>query len=219
MERTTLRALLVFSLVLIMTGDYYWLIANVVRAISGVDISSNNPTFRKNSLAKTESSSEFSTVKTPIGGQSAEDGDKPAGVGMATLVGKYRKEQEDRRKRALVDEDDEETHAAMDALHATLRAKLLDTMRNSCLPKLICELNATPNKDKLTESERALLSLIRETSISTRAETPSKYHFAAHMGLLISGVEGTGCYNFFPSCPFPGLQVLNMMKKIRITGV
>ncbi|XP_046388669.1 uncharacterized protein LOC124157734 [Ischnura elegans] len=215
MERTTLRALLVFSLVLIMTGDCYWLIANVVRAVSGIDITSNSPTFRKNSLSRMDSTSKFSDLKTSSLGQSTEGGDKPSSMGMATLVGKHR----NRKKNTQLEEDDEETHAAMDALHASLRAKLLDTMKNSCLPKLICELNATPNKDKLTESERALLSLIRETSISTRAETPSKYHFAAHMGLLISGVEGTGCYNFFPSCPFPGLQVLNMMKKIRITGI
>ncbi|KAG8237249.1 hypothetical protein J437_LFUL011277 [Ladona fulva] len=199
MERGTLRALLVFSLVLILTGDYYWMIAKLVRAISGLDISSESPTFRKASLVKKEEETE------------RRQGKHPPGVGISTLVQRYRKEQKEK--------ENDDTIAAVDALHASLRAKLLDTMRNSCLPKLICELNATPNKEKLTDSERALLSLIRETSISTRAETPSKYHFAAHMGLLISGVEGTGCYNFFPSCPFPGLQVLNMMKKIRINGI
>lgn len=41
------------------------------------------------------------------------------------------------------------------------KAQLLATMKNSCLPKLICELNAMPQKDKLTDSEKALLSLIR----------------------------------------------------------
>lgn len=56
----------------------------------------------------------------------------------------------------------------------------------------------------------------RETSISTTAEVTSKYHFAAHMGQLIAGIDGTGCHNFYPSCPFPGMQVLSMMKKIRI---
>jgi hypothetical protein len=35
------------------------------------------------------------------------------------------------------------------------------TIKNSCLPKLICELNASPDKEKLTDSEKALLSLIR----------------------------------------------------------
>lgn len=48
------------------------------------------------------------------------------------------------------------------------KAQLLATMKNSCLPKLICELNAMPQKDKLTDSEKALLSLIRSVS-STRS--------------------------------------------------
>lgn len=48
------------------------------------------------------------------------------------------------------------------------------------------------------------------------AEVPSRYHFAAHMGQLISGIEGQGCHNFYPTCPLPGISVLNMMKKIRL---
>uniref|UniRef100_A0A1B6GCZ0 Uncharacterized protein n=3 Tax=Cuerna arida TaxID=1464854 RepID=A0A1B6GCZ0_9HEMI len=96
------------------------------------------------------------------------------------------------------------------------RAQLLDIMKNSCLPKLICELNATPQKEKLSEAEKALLSLISDTTISTTAEVTSKYHFAAHMGQLINGVDGAGCHNFYPSCPFPGVQVLNMIKSIRL---
>jgi len=56
----------------------------------------------------------------------------------------------------------------------------------------------------------------RDTSISVTAEVTSKYHFAAHMGQLIAGVDGAGCHNFYPACPFPGLQVLHMMKKVKI---
>ncbi|XP_017785519.1 PREDICTED: uncharacterized protein LOC108568756 [Nicrophorus vespilloides] len=96
------------------------------------------------------------------------------------------------------------------------KSQILATIKNACLPKLICELNATPQKDKLTESEKSLLSLIRDTSISTTAELTSKYHFAAHMGQLINGVDGNGCHNFYPTCPFPGLQVLQIMKKVRM---
>ncbi|XP_018330961.1 uncharacterized protein LOC108740921 [Agrilus planipennis] len=96
------------------------------------------------------------------------------------------------------------------------RSQILQTIKTACLPKLICELNATPRKDKLTESERALLTLIRDTSVSTTAELTSKYHFAAHMGQLISGVDGNGCHNFYPTCPFPGLKVLQMIKKVRM---
>lgn len=98
------------------------------------------------------------------------------------------------------------------------KTHILKTIKNACLPKLICELNATPDKNNLGEAERSLLSLIRETSISTTAELTSKYHFAAHMGQLIAGVDGNGCHNFYPTCPFPGLQVLQMMKKVRLRG-
>lgn len=58
--------------------------------------------------------------------------------------------------------------------------------------------------------------LNRETTISTTAEVTSKYHFAAHMGQLINGIDNTGCHNFYPGCPFPGLQVMQMMKKVKI---
>lgn len=98
----------------------------------------------------------------------------------------------------------------------TSKIQMLATIKNACLPKLICELNATPHKEKLTESEQSLLNLIRDTSMSTTAELTSKYHFAAHMGQLIAGVDGNGCHNFYPTCPFPGLQVLQMMKKVRM---
>lgn len=36
------------------------------------------------------------------------------------------------------------------------------------------------------------------------------------MGQLISGVEGQGCHNFYPTCPLPSISVLNMMKKVRL---
>ncbi|KAL3289962.1 hypothetical protein HHI36_023345 [Cryptolaemus montrouzieri] len=96
------------------------------------------------------------------------------------------------------------------------KSQILQTIKNACLPKLICELNATPQKEKLSDAEKSLLSLLRDTSISTTAELTSKYHFAAHMGQLIAGVDGNGCHNFYPTCPFPGLQVLQMMKKVRM---
>ncbi|XP_050532024.1 uncharacterized protein LOC126900389 [Daktulosphaira vitifoliae] len=96
------------------------------------------------------------------------------------------------------------------------RVKLINIIKESCLPKLICELTASSNRDSLTESERYLLTLIRDTSISLTAEVTSKYHFAAHMGQLINGIDNSGCHNFYPSCPYPGLQVMQMMKKVKI---
>lgn len=96
------------------------------------------------------------------------------------------------------------------------RTRMMTTIKTACLPKLICELTSSAHQDQLSEMERSLLNLIRDTSLSTLAEVPSRYHFAAHMGQLISGLEGQGCHNFFPSCPLPGSSVLNMMKKIRL---
>ncbi|VVC35990.1 Hypothetical protein CINCED_3A021325 [Cinara cedri] len=96
------------------------------------------------------------------------------------------------------------------------RMKLVNVIKESCLPKLICELTASANQDSLTDSERNLLSLIKDTTISTTAEVTSKYHFAAHMGQLINGIDNAGCHNFYPGCPFPGLQVMQMMKKVKI---
>lgn len=96
------------------------------------------------------------------------------------------------------------------------RSKLMTTIKTACLPKLICELKSHVHQEQLTEMETTLLNLIRDTSLNTMAEVPSRYHFAAHMGQLIAGLEGQGCHNFYPTCPLPGLSVLNMMKKIRI---
>lgn len=41
------------------------------------------------------------------------------------------------------------------------RKKILNAVRNSCIPKLICEWNAAQNKENLSQSELSLLSLIR----------------------------------------------------------
>ncbi|XP_014474525.1 PREDICTED: uncharacterized protein LOC106744354 [Dinoponera quadriceps] len=99
---------------------------------------------------------------------------------------------------------------------ALRRTKLIATIKTACLPKLICELSSSVHQDQLSEMERSLLNLIRDTSLSTMAEVPSRYHFAAHMGQLISGVEGQGCHNFYPTCPLARTNVLNMMKKVRL---
>ncbi|XP_024882654.1 olfaction protein geko [Temnothorax americanus] len=99
---------------------------------------------------------------------------------------------------------------------ALRRAKMMATIKTACLPKLICELTKSVHQEQLSEMERSLLNLIRDTSLSTMAEVPSRYHFAAHMGQLISGIEGQGCHNFYPTCPLPGISVLNMMKKVRL---
>lgn len=56
----------------------------------------------------------------------------------------------------------------------------------------------------------------RDTSITATAEITSKYHFAAHMGQLISGIEGTGCHNFYPDCPLPGFRISQLLRNVRL---
>lgn len=119
------------------------------------------------------------------------------------------------------EDEDEETESDKEprkskSTFQSVKKQMITTMKNSCLPKLICELNASTNKDALTDGEKSLLRLIRETSISMTAEVTSKYHFAAHMGQLISGIDGNGCHNFYPSCPLPGVKILSMLKKDKL---
>ena len=84
---------------------------------------------------------------------------------------------------------------------------MIEEIRHSCLPRLVCELFAMEDKSSLTESEISLMSLIRQTSLSSRASYSSNYHFAAHMGQLLVGIDGNGCQNFYPACPLAGHQV------------
>lgn len=44
---------------------------------------------------------------------------------------------------------------------ASSRSQILQTIKNACLPKLICELTATPERDKLSDTERNLISLLQ----------------------------------------------------------
>ena len=51
----------------------------------------------------------------------------------------------------------------------------------------------------------------RSSSISGH---PSKYNFAAHMGQLVRGVEGHGCHQFYPECPFSNQMLMEIAKRI-----
>lgn len=93
---------------------------------------------------------------------------------------------------------------------------MLDEIRHSCLPRLVCELFAMEDKSSLSESELSLMTLISQTSLGTRASPSSNYHFAAHMGQLLVGIDGNKCQNFYPSCPLAGNQALALARKIKI---
>jgi len=88
----------------------------------------------------------------------------------------------------------------------------IQTITGHCLPKLVCQLFSLENTEKITDSERNLIALIGGASLSGYS---NKYNFAAHMGQLIRGVEGTGCYNFYPGCPFSGQEVMQIARRIK----
>lgn len=89
---------------------------------------------------------------------------------------------------------------------------VINTITGQCLPKLVCQLYSLQNTESISDSERNLIALIGSSSLSGYS---SKYNFAAHMGQLIRGVEGTGCYNFYPGCPFSGQEVMKVAKRIK----
>jgi len=98
-----------------------------------------------------------------------------------------------------------------------LRQEWLKSMQDHCLPKLVCELHASlTGENSLSDIEVGILNAIKDTSLGTSAAVVSKYHFAAHMGQLLAGVEGNGCHNFYPSCPIAGTQVLQILKKVKL---
>ncbi|KAI4502575.1 hypothetical protein M0802_002487 [Mischocyttarus mexicanus] len=156
---------------------------------------------------------DFSTVIPSIFAKNVENNETDSNkgpIGPPIIDGKGS------NKLLIVDDASKEKNIKMKDNAITRRAKMMAIIKTACLPKLICELTSSVHQDQLSEMERSLLNLIRETSLSTIAEVPSRYHFAAHMGQLISGLEGQGCHNFYPTCPLPGTSVLNMMKKIRL---
>lgn len=101
------------------------------------------------------------------------------------------------------------------------RQEMFELISEHCLPKLVCELYAknppaSPSvQASLTESEKALISLIGASSLSS--VKPSKYHYAAHFGQLIQGLEGQGCHFMYPSCPFSGQDVQQIARKVALT--
>ncbi|CAB3363240.1 uncharacterized protein geko [Cloeon dipterum] len=103
---------------------------------------------------------------------------------------------------------------SLDLGNIETKKRLLETLKNSCLPKLVCQLLAN-NDRKLSRSELSLLSIIKDTSLGMTAEVTSKLHFAAHMGQLVAGVDGTGCHNFYPSCPLPGNAVMPFLQTVK----
>ncbi|XP_055610119.1 uncharacterized protein LOC129757042 [Uranotaenia lowii] len=104
---------------------------------------------------------------------------------------------------------------------AAHRERLKSSLREACLPKLLCEMAAKPNYS-LNVRERDLLSLIRSTTLSlTMAVSPTKWHFAAHMGQLLrdagdSLVTPMGCSHLWPSCPYSSKKLLKLTNVVQL---
>uniref|UniRef100_A0A8D7ZZB1 (northern house mosquito) hypothetical protein n=1 Tax=Culex pipiens TaxID=7175 RepID=A0A8D7ZZB1_CULPI len=104
---------------------------------------------------------------------------------------------------------------------AAYKERLKSSLREACLPKLLCEMAAKPNYS-LNVRERDLLSLIRSTTLSlTMAVSPTKWHFAAHMGQLLrdagdSLVTPMGCSHLWPSCPYSSKKLLKLTNVVQL---
>ncbi|XP_060655813.1 uncharacterized protein LOC132791049 isoform X1 [Drosophila nasuta] len=101
------------------------------------------------------------------------------------------------------------------------KSQLTDTIKESCLPKMLCELAAKPEYE-LSEKERELLRLIRSPTMPWMMNMPpSKWYFAAHMGELMrhtaDNLHGPmGCANLWPNCPISSKKLMKLSYKVRV---
>lgn len=97
--------------------------------------------------------------------------------------------------------------------------KLSANMRNSCLPKMLCEIAAKP-RTALSDKEKTLLDLLTSTTLSSSwYAAPSKWHYASHMGQLMrytgDSMSGPiGCSQLWPQCPFSSKRLLQLSTKV-----
>ncbi|EDW94631.1 uncharacterized protein LOC6534237 isoform X1 [Drosophila yakuba] len=100
------------------------------------------------------------------------------------------------------------------------KSKLTDTIKESCLPKMLCELASKPEY-QLSEKERELLRLIRSPTMPWMMNMPpSKWYFAAHMGELMRHTSDNlsgpmGCANLWPNCPISSKKLMKLSYKVR----
>ncbi|XP_002042565.2 uncharacterized protein LOC6618292 [Drosophila sechellia] len=101
------------------------------------------------------------------------------------------------------------------------KSQLTDTIKESCLPKMLCELASKPDY-QLSEKERELLRLIRSPTMPWIMNMPpSKWYFAAHMGELMrhtgDNLSGPmGCANLWPNCPISSKKLMKLSYKVRV---
>jgi len=102
-----------------------------------------------------------------------------------------------------------------------VKSQLTDAIKESCLPKMLCEMASKPEY-MLTEKEKDLLHLIRSSTMSLAMNgAPSKWHFAAHMGELLryTGDDNSGpmgCANLWPNCPISSKKLMKLSYKVKL---
>ncbi|XP_063708976.1 uncharacterized protein LOC134837524 [Culicoides brevitarsis] len=108
------------------------------------------------------------------------------------------------------------TNGLYDTLDSTPKYRMGERLREACLPKLLCEMAAKPWMS-LTDKERDLLNLIKSTTMSLSvALSPTRWHFAAHMGQLLrttDDIAPIGCSQLWPTCPFSSKKLLSISSK------
>ncbi|XP_075161755.1 geko [Haematobia irritans] len=116
------------------------------------------------------------------------------------------------------------TELSADALQHrrnAMKTQLSDSIKDSCLPKMLCEMAAKPEYT-LSEKEKDLMNLIRSSSMSLAMNgAPSKWHFAAHMGELLrytgDNLSGPmGCANLWPNCPISSKKLMKLSYKVKL---
>jgi len=143
------------------------------------------------------------------------------GYGNANSAAEMQVKKHDVQKRALIMddsgenkvEDNKDSSSGGEGVH---KIKVGDTLREACLPKLLCEMASRP-WNSLTDKERDLLNLIKSTTMSLSvALSPTRWHFAAHMGQLLRSSDGGatfGCSQLWPTCPFSSKKLLSISTK------
>ncbi|XP_070504567.1 uncharacterized protein geko [Chironomus tepperi] len=101
-----------------------------------------------------------------------------------------------------------------------VQQKLTESLRDLCLPKLLCEIAAKPTY-LLGDKEKHVLSLLKSTSLSIVADKPSVWHFSSHMGQLLRHSADSmgapiGCAMLWPNCPYSSDKLMKISSKVRL---
>ncbi|CAD7082770.1 unnamed protein product [Hermetia illucens] len=102
-----------------------------------------------------------------------------------------------------------------------LKARLAGAIRESCLPKMLCEMASRPEYT-LSDREKELLQLLKSTTMSlTMNGPPTKWHFAAHMGELMKYTGDAnsgpiGCASLWSQCPFSSKKLMKLTYKVNL---